>query len=59
MGRIVLGVLTAAVFIVILDQVFEDCSVEIVFLGKDALEAEFHQLVDDGPAKVIALWIRR
>ncbi len=55
MGRIVLGVLAAAVLVVVLDQVFEEGGVEIVLLGEDALEAELHQLVDEGPAEVVAL----
>ena len=54
MRGVVLGVLAAAVFVVILDQVLEKRGVEVVLLGEDALEAEIHQGVDDGTAKIVA-----
>jgi hypothetical protein len=53
-GGVVLGVFAAAVLVVVLDQVLEEGGVEVVFLGEDALEAEFHQLVDEGAAEVVA-----
>ncbi|MNR41597.1 hypothetical protein D3C85_1600000 [compost metagenome] len=54
MRGIVLGVFTAAVIVVIFDQVFEKRGVEVVLLGEDALEAELHQLVDQCAAKIVA-----
>ena len=57
MRRVVFGVFAAAVLVVVLDQVFEDRGVEVELLGEDVLEAEFHQLVDDGAAEVVALGI--
>ncbi len=57
MRGVVLGVFAAAVAVVVLDQVFEDRGVEVEFLIEDALEAEFHQLVDDGAAEVVAFGV--
>ena len=57
MRREVFGVLAAAVAVVVLDQVFEEGGVEVEFLGKDALEAELHQFVDNGATEVIAFGI--
>src|SRR5690606_31996317 len=55
MGCVVLGVFATGVAVVVFDQVFKDGGVEVEFLRKDSLEAEFHQLVDDGAAEGIAL----
>ena len=55
MRCIVLSVLASTVFVVILDQVFEEGRIEIIFLGEDALEAEIYQLVDEGATEVVAL----
>ena len=55
MRGVVLGVFAAAVFVIVLDEIFKQSGVEVVFLREDALEAEFHQLVDDGAAEGIAL----
>jgi hypothetical protein len=52
---VVLGVFAAAVLVVVLDQVFKQRGVEVVFLVEDALKAEVAQLVDDGAAKGVAL----
>ncbi len=58
MRGVVLGVFAAAVFVVILDQVFKQRSVEVIFLREDALEAEVAQFVDEGAAKGVALgWV--
>ena len=55
MRRVILGILAAAVLVVILDQVFKDGGEEIELLLEDALETEIHQRVDQGAAEVIAL----
>ncbi len=55
MRGVVLGVFAAAVLVVILDQVFKQRGVEVVFLREDALEAEVAQLVDDGSTESVAL----
>ena len=55
---VVLGVLAATVFVVVLDQVFKERRIEVIFLGKDALEAELYQRVDDGAAEIVPLgWV--
>ena len=55
MGRVVLGVFAATVFVVVLDEIFKQRGVKVVLLAKDALKAEVAQLVDDGPAKSVSL----
>ena len=52
---VVLGVFAAAVLVVVLDEVFKQGGVEVIFLREDALEAELHQFIDDGAAEVVAL----
>ena len=42
MGRIVLGVFTASVAVVVFDQVFKDGGVEVEFLRKNSLKTELH-----------------
>ena len=55
MRGVVLGIFAAAVFVVVLDEVFKQRGVKVVLLAKDALKAEVAQLVDDGAAKRVAL----
>ena len=53
-GCIIFGVFSAAVFVVILDQVFKNGGEKIEFLVENFLETEIDQLVYDGAAKVIS-----
>ena len=55
MGCVILSIFTTRITVVIFDQVFKDGGVKIEFFGKDALEAEVDQLVDDGAAESITL----
>ena len=45
MGRVILGILAAAVLVVVLDEVLEDGRKEVELPSKDTLEAEFHKLI--------------
>ena len=51
---VILGVFAAAVFVVVLDEVFEEGGVEVELFGEDALEAEGDEFVDDGLGERIA-----
>ena len=55
MWGVVLGVFAAAVFVVVLNEVFKQRGIEVVLLAKYALKAEITQLVDDGTTKGVAL----
>ena len=52
---LILGILAAAVLVVVLDQVFKDGGEEIKLLLDDALKAEVHQRVDQRAAEGVAL----
>ena len=55
MRRVILGILSAAVLVVILDEILEDGGEEIELLGEDFLETEFDELVDERATERIAL----
>ena len=52
-GRVVLGILAAAVLVVVLDQVLEQSGEEVEFFGEDVLEREVDHLVDDGARELV------
>jgi len=54
MRRVVLGVLAAVVLVVVLDQVFEQGSVEVVLLLEQMLKAGARQLVEQRADEAIA-----
>jgi hypothetical protein len=54
-GSVILGILAAAVLVVVLDEVFKQRGVEVELLGEDVLKAERYQFVDDGLGEGIAL----
>lgn len=54
-GGVVFGVLAAAVFVVVLDEILEEGGEEVEFFREDVLEREVHDFVDDGAGELISL----
>ena len=52
MGRIILGILTA-VLVIILDKILKDIRIEIVLLLENSIEALSIEFIDDGPAEIV------
>ena len=55
MWCVVLGILATTVFVVVLDQVFKEGRIEVVFLSKNALKAKLCQRIDDCAAEAVPL----
>jgi hypothetical protein len=54
-GGVILGVFTASVFVVVLDEILEEGGVEVELLGEDGLEGEVDQFVNQGAGEVVPL----
>ena len=55
MRGIILGIFSAIILVIVFNQVFKDCGVEVVFLDKDVPKAEFNKFVNKCTAESITL----